>query len=71
MWQAPGLVIFNMGTQRTWKTPATLQDVESSLTRALDVALDLGLDSMGLPRIGAGLGGLKWADVSPVLVLGS
>lgn len=67
VWRAPDRVIFNLATQQTWRTPATLSAIETSLSRTLDLCSDLGVDRIGLPRIGAGLGGLVWSDVRAVI----
>jgi O-acetyl-ADP-ribose deacetylase (regulator of RNase III) len=62
-WEADDVVVFNLGTQRTWRTPATLEAIELSF-RALAVeARRLDVRRVAIPRIGAGLGGLEWHDV--------
>lgn len=67
VWEAPDRVVFNLGTQRTWRTKATLEAIEASLRRTLELAAEKGVARIGVPRIGAGLGGLPWADVRAVL----
>jgi O-acetyl-ADP-ribose deacetylase (regulator of RNase III) len=66
-WQAPGLTVFNLGTQRSWKTRAELSAIESAVGTMLGQALEQGIRRIGLPRIGAGLGGLDWRDVKALL----
>jgi O-acetyl-ADP-ribose deacetylase (regulator of RNase III) len=68
MWQdGPSPVIFNLATQVTWRTPATLQAVGVSVAAMLHLAEEHGLAKVGMPRVGAGLGRLKWDDVNWVL----
>jgi O-acetyl-ADP-ribose deacetylase (regulator of RNase III) len=59
----PWLTVFNLGTQASWRTPALLPAIESSVAEMLHLARDHGLGSVAMPRIGCGLGGLAWDDV--------
>jgi O-acetyl-ADP-ribose deacetylase (regulator of RNase III) len=68
--QTPGEpVIYNLATQPTPGPTASLEAIQSSLTDALEDAKERGIDKIGIPRIGAGLGGLKWEDVSVALAM--
>lgn len=60
-------IIFNLGTQTSWKTPATLTAIEKSLTRMKYLAEEMNIKRIGIPRIGAGLGGLNWNDVKAII----
>ena len=67
-WQAPsGVWIYNMVTQPRPGPCATLTAIEHALTLSLDHAIAHGVSSLGMPRIGAGLGGLAWEDVNAVV----
>ena len=55
--------VYNLGTQETWRTKAKLEYIKSSLEKMLSLATEAGVSSIAMPAIGAGLGGLKWADV--------
>ncbi len=59
--------VFNLGTQSTWRTKATLSNIRESLTKMMAIAEEKGIDSIAMPRIGAGLGGLPWQDVKAVV----
>jgi O-acetyl-ADP-ribose deacetylase (regulator of RNase III) len=59
--------VFNLGTQKSWKTKAELSAVEQSLTSMLLFASENKVSEIALPKIGAGLGGLKWDDVKKVI----
>ena len=67
-WQAPeGLVVYNLATQVERGADARLDAVESTVRAALADAAERGLDRLGVPRLGAGIGGLERADVREVL----
>jgi len=59
--------IFNLGTQKTWKTKAELKAIEDSLLRMLAYARQNNIEKIALPKIGAGLGGLNWEDVKSII----
>lgn len=59
--------VFNLGTQLTWRTKATLENIRESLTKMMAIAEEKGIESIAMPRIGAGLGGLPWQDVKAVI----
>ncbi|UJR82508.1 macro domain-containing protein [Sandaracinus amylolyticus] len=61
------LTIFNLATQKTWRTKATMTAVETSLRAMVAIAERDRISPLGLPRIAAGLGGLAWADVRALL----
>jgi O-acetyl-ADP-ribose deacetylase (regulator of RNase III) len=62
-----GLVIYNLATQPAPGPSATLDAIGRSVTSALADASTRGIAQIGVPRIGAGLGGLVWGDVEAVL----
>ncbi|MEQ8453963.1 MAG: macro domain-containing protein [Sandaracinaceae bacterium] len=67
-WQSEAVTVFNLGTQKSWRTKAELWAVERAVERMVEQARALGIQRIGLPRIGAGLGGLQWeAEVRPLL----
>lgn len=67
-WQArSGVWIYNMASQHDKGKDARYDAIESSLTLALEHAGRHGVPSIGLPRIGAGIGGLRWDEVLAVI----
>lgn len=66
-WTEGALTIFNLGTQKTWRTPATIEAVETSLREMVRHAEAANVARVGLPRIAAGLGGLAWSEVRALL----
>jgi O-acetyl-ADP-ribose deacetylase (regulator of RNase III) len=67
VWKDSKPIILNLATQESWKKRADLRAVERAINRMMIIALELGLRSVGLPRIGAGLGGLPWSSVRMLL----
>jgi len=63
-----GRTIFNLGTQRTWRTKATLSAVREALGKAATLAEELGVKTVCLPLIGAGLGGLSADSVKQLVI---
>ncbi len=67
-WKEDALTIFNLGTQKTWRTKATLEAINASVTKMLEIASRMKIPKIGIPRIGAGLGGLSWSRVKKELI---
>jgi O-acetyl-ADP-ribose deacetylase (regulator of RNase III) len=68
VWSEGEHTIYNLGTQAHWRKKAQLPALVKSLTKMLDLVSHAGIERVGLPRIGAGLGGLDWTRVKKVLV---
>jgi O-acetyl-ADP-ribose deacetylase (regulator of RNase III) len=68
-WSDGTITIFNLATQESYrgKVRAEIGAIESALTKMLDLAVERRLPAVGLPRIGAGLGGLDWSEVRAVI----
>jgi len=66
-WVEDGITIFNLGTQRTWRTKADLNALETAMSEMVRLAEQDGISKVGLPRIGSGLGGLPWEEVRACL----
>lgn len=63
-WQArSGVWIYNCASQHNKGKDARYEAIESSVALALEHAESHGVPSIGFPRIGAGIGGLKWPEV--------
>jgi len=59
--------VFNLGTQQSWKTKAELSAIDNSLRKMFNYASENKISKIAIPKIGAGLGGLKWEDVKNVI----
>jgi O-acetyl-ADP-ribose deacetylase (regulator of RNase III) len=68
VWSEPGgVTVFNLATQKTTRTRADIQAIETALARMLAAAVATQIERIGLPRVGAGLGGLPWEEVRALL----
>lgn len=59
--------VVHLGTQVDPGPDARLDAVERAVDTLLTTAPDHGVDRVAVPRIGAGIGGLRWDDVRAVL----
>lgn len=67
-WQAPsGVWIYNLASQHYPGKDARLDAIATALPKMLAHMEAHDVRSVGLPRIGAGIGGLRWADVLEVI----
>lgn len=66
-WDAGDRVVFNLATQRTWRTKAELWAIDAAVRKMIAWAESQGVAVIGLPRIGSGLGGLDWPEVARTL----
>ena len=67
-----GLIIGNCYTQLNYgadsRKYASVEAITESLGKAVRFAIDNNIDTISLPKIGAGLGGLDWAsEVLPII----
>lgn len=56
-------VVYNMATQFWPGANAKIEYIRSSLELVLEDALTYNISEVGIPRIGAGIGGLTWESV--------
>lgn len=66
-WSEEDLTIYNLGTQLHWRKKAQIPALATALARMVELASHASVERIGLPRIGAGLGGLDWTRVKKVL----
>jgi O-acetyl-ADP-ribose deacetylase (regulator of RNase III) len=55
--------IINFPTKRHWRGPSRLSDIETGIDALVHEIKARGIQSVAIPPLGAGLGGLNWADV--------
>lgn len=55
--------IINFPTKRHWKGKSRMEDIEAGLVALAADIQRLGITSIAIPPLGAGLGGLDWAQV--------
>ena len=66
VWTDGSETVYCLAIQEHWKTKAKLPALTKSLTKMVELAANAGIDRVGLPRIGAGLGGLDWTRVKNI-----
>jgi O-acetyl-ADP-ribose deacetylase (regulator of RNase III) len=73
-WWSMGMAIVNFPTKRHWRDASRLKDVRRGLVSMGDFLIatrkirSLALNSIAIPALGCGLGGLDWKDVRPAIV---
>jgi O-acetyl-ADP-ribose deacetylase (regulator of RNase III) len=64
---AAGVQVINFPTKGHWRQPSQLADLDQGLAYLTAHAADWQLGSLAMPALGAGLGGLSWEQVGPLL----
>ena len=59
--------ILNFPTKDHWRTPAKLTYLEQGLAFFAAHYQQIGITSIAFPKLGAGLGGLPWPEVGPLM----
>ncbi len=54
-------------TKRKWRDNSRLEDIEAGLAWFKDHFAIQGVQSLAIPALGCGLGGLEWAGVGPIM----
>ena len=62
-----GLQIVNFPTKGHWRSPSRIADIERGLDYLASHAAEWNIESMALPPLGCGNGGLEWSDVGPLI----
>jgi len=60
-------LIINFPTKRHWRNPSLLEDIEAGLKDLVRVIRDYHIQSIALPPLGCGLGGLSWNSVRTLI----
>ena len=60
--------VYNLATQMRMGPHATLDNIRNSIRLMLEMAKENEVSDIAIPAIGAGIGGLNWADVKKVIV---
>jgi O-acetyl-ADP-ribose deacetylase (regulator of RNase III) len=57
--------IINFPTKRHWRGKSRMEDIDAGLKALVEEIRNRRIRSIAIPPLGAGLGGLNWADVRP------
>jgi O-acetyl-ADP-ribose deacetylase (regulator of RNase III) len=57
--------VVNFPTKQSWRAASKLEYIESGLADLVVKVRDLEIESIAVPPLGCGLGGLEWSDVKP------
>lgn len=68
LWENDSAQVLNFPTKRHWKDNSLLQDIEDGLKHLANSYEQMGIQSIAMPALGCGLGGLKWLEVQPLIV---
>lgn len=64
-WLTNPKYIINFPTKRHWRGKSRIEDIESGLVALRTEIIKRRIQSIAIPPLGSGLGGLNWADVRP------
>ena len=67
VWSDEVDTVYSLCSQEHWKQKAKIAALVRSLQKMTELAKHAGIERIGLPRIGTGLGGLDWQRVKRVL----
>jgi O-acetyl-ADP-ribose deacetylase (regulator of RNase III) len=59
--------IINFPTKRHWRAKSRLEDINTGLADLVRVIDELSIESIAIPALGCGNGGLAWQDVRPLI----
>jgi O-acetyl-ADP-ribose deacetylase (regulator of RNase III) len=54
------VIIINFPTKRHWRDNSVLRDIEDGLTSLVKIIKSMKINSIAIPPLGCGLGGLDW-----------
>ena len=67
VWSDGDATVYCLAIQEHWKAKAKLAALAKSLRKMVQLAAAAGIERIGLPRLGTGLGGLDWTRVKSVI----
>lgn len=71
VWEVGGLdgprFIINFPTKGHWRSSSKIGDIDAGLEDLAKVIVELGIQSIAVPPLGCGHGGLQWHQVEPLI----
>lgn len=62
--------VLNFPTKKHWRSPSRLDTIQNGLQYLREHIEQWGIESLAVPALGCGEGGLSWEEVRPVLIEG-
>jgi len=62
--------IINFPTKQHWRNRSKIEYIETGMEKLVEVIKEKNIQSIAIPPLGCGNGGLNWKDVKPVIVKG-
>jgi O-acetyl-ADP-ribose deacetylase (regulator of RNase III) len=59
--------VIQFPTKRHWSKPSSLDDIKIGLPALVECLRENGIESVAIPALGCGNGGLDWSAVEPVI----
>ena len=59
--------IINFPTKRHWRGNSRIEDIQAGLDDLINIVQQQKFQSIAIPPLGCGLGGLNWAEVRPLI----
>lgn len=59
--------IINFPTKKHWRNPSKLEYIQTGLTNLVEQVRELSIQSIAMPPLGCGHGGLDWGNVRPLI----
>jgi O-acetyl-ADP-ribose deacetylase (regulator of RNase III) len=67
LWENDRVQVLNFPTKRDWRNPSRLEDIADGLRYLANHYDELGIQSIAMPALGCGNGGLNWATVKSLI----
>ena len=65
---ADGHLIFNVPSKKHWRDPSRIEYIADVMPAIVNALVANGVESIAIPPLGCGLGGLQWSQVEPIIV---
>ncbi|MEJ7731106.1 MAG: macro domain-containing protein [Polyangiaceae bacterium] len=67
VWSDEQATVYSLAIQEHWKQKASLAALKRAAVKMVELAEIAGVERIGVPRIGTGMGGLDWQRAKSVL----
>lgn len=60
-------IIYNLATKNRWRGKSKIEYVLFGMARLASLSVGMGIESIAIPALGCGLGGLQWPEVKAII----